>query len=140
MNKTDSITHPEGADSDTPIGKILQRMFPKGMLNDSASDTLARCMASQQWLTNIFLWKIKSIPVDGIMLSTVSTLGTAGRSRWFLMECGAIYLVIKISPAKNNGSTHLEVVSCVGGAVTAREKFEWQQHFAKNVAKLNSMP
>lgn len=139
MTNTEQKTPKATTTGNTPLSQILLRMFPKGMIKSQQEGTTVNsCLLNGGFDVHVLLWKTKSIPVDGNMLATVSTLDTAGRNRWFLMECGEVYVVIRMSPSKNSGNTHLAVVHCVGAAVTERDKFEWRQCFPNRVAEINS--
>lgn len=123
--------------ADTLVAHVLQRMFPKAIvIGEQRGHTVGSCRLDQRSPPHAQLSKKKTIPVDGLMLVTVSTINALGRCRWFLMETGEVYVVIKMSPAQE-GCPYSEMAQCVGSAVTEREKFELRQHFQKHVATLN---
>ena len=139
MNDLQSI--PAGSTTvDTPVVQVLQCMFPKAMVvGEPHGHTVASCREEQRNPPHAQLQKTKTIPVHGVMLATVSTIGPFGRCRWFLMETGEVHVVIKMTPAQE-GCAYLEVAYCVLSAATEREKFELRQHFQKYVARLNGGP
>ena len=139
MNEIQSTPQASTA-ADTLAAQVLLRMFPKAIvIGEQRGHTVGSCRLEQRSPPHAQLSRKKTIPVDGLMLATVSTINGLGRCRWFLMETGEVYVVIKMSPAQE-GCAYSELANCVFSAVTEREKFELRQHFQKYVARLNGGP
>lgn len=123
--------------ADTPIAAVLEQLFPKAMVTGGQHGILVRsCRFEHRYRAIARLPKTRSIPASGTVLDQTSTQGLFGRNRWFLIECGEVYVLIRVSPAQK-GCGFLEMAQCVGAAIAQDEKSEWRQEFEKRVARLS---
>ena len=123
--------------ADTPIAAVLEQLFPKTSVTGGQHGILVRsCRFEHRYRAIARLPQTRNAPANATVLDQTSTQGLFGRNRWFLIECGEVYVAIRVSPAQK-GCGFLEMAQCVGAAITQEEKMEWRQEFERRVARLS---